>query len=135
MQLRIVNKLIKPGCLQRVFAIFFLLFTSAELMIVDIALPQRCKDELGMLATNGYAHPTTDETDKSFVIAENHSQPESSSEQNCTEEDCFCCCSHIVPASHVTFPPLIDEPQVTEAAIAHLPSSPPHGLFHPPRLS
>lgn len=135
MQLRMINKLIKPGCLQHGFAIFFLLFTFAELTIIDLASPQRCKDELGTLATNGYARPATNETDKPSSIAADHSRQESSPQPTSTEEDCFCCCSHIMPASLVTAPLLVAKSQITEAAIIHLPSSPPNSMFHPPRFS
>lgn len=51
------------------------------------------------------------------------------------DEDCFCCCSHILPGLHFVVAGIVSETLEADPTISSLPTGPPHTLYHPPRLS
>ena len=136
MQSWICHKLMKPGRLRRGIVIFFLIFTFADLTLIDLLSPQSCSDDgFGALAILGELQSDGDCTEKTFIGAADDSHQEKSSEPDCTGEDCFCCCAHVMPAFPAPPQQLEAKSHVTAARLAPLPSSPPDNPFHPPRFS
>lgn len=89
----------RHGRLVRAVAIFFLLFT-----VGDIGLPQYfCGgEEIGGLPLGSVAHASTragdPDTERSAIPASEDSLPGQGSDPAPHEEDCFCCCAHVLPA-------------------------------------
>lgn len=137
MLLRLRMSLMKPRRLHRGIAIFFLIFTFADLSFADILAPQLCEDreELPGLSQAVTSDATSVAPDRVSLTAADSSRTEHPSQPTGIEDDCFCCCSHIIPGSHVTVADLSDHPRPSALQINALPSSPPQDTFHPPRLS
>lgn len=124
--------LVKRSYLGRGVALFFILFTFADLLI-----PQLCKEEMGGRSLP-VASPTSSPNDSdelSFSAASDRSEQEQSKSSEHSDEDCFCCCSHIVPGSRFSVDLLELNSPVRNLADHSLPTSLPNTPFHPPRLS
>jgi hypothetical protein len=135
MLLKPSQNLMRLGRLRRGIAIFLLAMAFFDMAIVDLFFPQLCgDDQVSLIGT--VPVESTEKVADEFAATGNHdSQPDQDSHQSTTDEDCFCCCSHIIPSPHVRVATLNCIPQPVDPAIAYLPSPPPHGPFHPPRLS
>jgi hypothetical protein len=134
--------------LRRGIAIFLLAFAFFDMAIVDTLFPQLCVDVQAShsfsspVEPNKNTEPTKDNKDKKiaaqFWAIGNHDsqqgQDRHPSPADPAVEDCFCCCSHIAPSPHVNVAALNCHPQPHDSAIQSLPSPPPQGTFHPPRL-
>lgn len=121
--------------LPRVFrfvAVFFLLFTA-----VDLTVPQFCSEETGGLpiAKAAQVFSKTDFADELAAVSTSDSQGPVPSDQPSHEEDCFCCCAHVVPGvvhCAAAIADMSSHSQVSKDRL--LPSPPLRGPFHPPRL-
>lgn len=124
--------------LARVLAVFFLLYTGA-----DILLPQYfCGgEELGNVPIHATAAnlPNVTATKSSDVAlyTSQHSRLGQSPEREAPhEEDCFCCCAHVLPS--IGFGNL-DYTEVTNqcahARSDRLLSPPLQSTYHPPRFA
>jgi len=128
----------RHGLLVRVLAIFFLLYTG-----VDIASPQLCSEELlGLLGevqaveltpvNNGSAHSDS----VTIVSALDNSQKDRSSNQPSQDEDCFCCCAHVLPGMMFI---TVSNFNLTSLAVSikhnPLPTPPLQSTYHPPRFA
>jgi hypothetical protein len=139
MLLKSCENLMRLGRLRRGIAIFLIAFAFFDMTVIDMFFPQLCVDE----QTSQSINSSLDATDKSdrkiaddlMVISSHDSQPDQDSHQSSADEDCFCCCSHIIPSRHVNVATLNSPPQPDDAALPSLPSAPPHGTYHPPRHS
>jgi hypothetical protein len=123
---------LKQSYLGRGVALFFILFTFA-----DLSIPQLCCEELnGCSRPNPSLAGSYNQSDELRLSAAS-SQPQQNESKNTEEsdEDCFCCCAHIVPGSHFTLALLELKSPVTNPGDHFLPTSPPDAQFHPPRLS
>jgi hypothetical protein len=135
MLLKSSQSLMRMDRLRRGIAIFLLAMAFFDMAIVDLFFPQLCGDDQVSFLAAGPVESTEKVADE-FAAPGNHdSQPDQDSDQSTTDEDCFCCCSHIIPSPHVSLAALNGPPPPDDPAIASLPSPPPHGPFHPPRLS
>src|SRR5262245_31608485 len=135
MQSRVMPSLMKPGCLRRGIVIFLVAFAFFDMAVVDLLFPQTCGDQ--QLSLSG-ASPvkSNEETAAELKAVNNHdSQPSQDSHQSDADEDCFCCCSHIIPGARLSVATLNDPPRPDDPAVPPLPLAPPHDAFHPPRLS
>lgn len=119
--------------ISRVIAIFFLLFT-----VVDLATPHLCAEEMGLQSVAfAMAIGSTAE------ITINAARSEASSDSHRNEspvpiqgnEDCFCCCSHILPSKSFVVAGILLEPFDIDPLRAFLPTGSPDRHYHPPRLS
>jgi hypothetical protein len=131
----------KPGYLRRGMAILLLAFAFFDLAVIDIIAPQICNDEFSTIAVSAPAQNASEEFDLNATVEaaigaqsslpqqESHSDSSPAS----TDEDCFCCCSHILPGFSFDYMTLNTMPRVDIALIASLPSPPPQDTFHPPR--
>lgn len=127
----------RQGSIHRLIAVLFLLFASAD-MSADIVSPGSCCEELCGLAGLNTAYAATadqapDGIDK--ISAVDDSTHEESSGSIPAEEECFCCCAHILPGLHFAVAELDAEPLTSGLANAILPIAPPQSAYHPPRLS
>jgi hypothetical protein len=129
------QNLMKLDRLRRGMAIFLLAFAFFDMAVVDVFFPQLCGDEHASDSFTSTAKSTEKIADEFAVTRNQDSQPVQDSRQSGTDEDCFCCCSHIIPSPHVSVAALNCPPQPDDPAIPSFPSSSPHGVFHPPRLS
>ena len=135
MLLKLRENLMKQGCLRRGISILLLAFAFFDVAIVDVFFPQLCGDEQVSVSGPGPVKSTKKIADDSVAISNHNSQPGQDSSQSSIDEDCFCCCSHIIPGVCVNVAVLNGAPQPHDPTITSLPSSPPHGAYHPPRLS
>ena len=124
--------LVKESYLGRGVALFFILFT-----FTDLSVPQLCREELGghALPSASLASSNNQSDELSLSVASRQPQQQQSESSEHAYEDCFCCCSHIVPGSHFRVALLELKSPVTNPADLFLPTSPPDTPFHPPRLS
>jgi len=130
--------LMKPGRLRRGIVIFFLIFTGAELVFEDMLGPRACcgagtewsvaGDSIAAserLSAKGLSAPDSIESRSSRP----HTQP------TVIDDDCFCCCSNVIPGVSIIVAVLNDPPQPGALMTTPLPKAPPRDTFHPPRLS
>lgn len=128
----------RHGLLVRVIAIFFLFYTGA-----DIASPQLCSEELLGLSSEVQAAEFTPVNTGSVqsiatvtVSASEKSQKDRSSDQPSQDEDCFCCCAHVLLGMMFVTISNIDL-KSPAASIKHnsLPTPPLQSTYHPPRFA
>ncbi len=121
--------------LTRAVAIFFLLHAGA-----DLALPQYfCAEDFGgraaasstdsiKLAQNGQVASAFDKSDSI--------PSETPSEQVPHEEDCFCCCAHVLPSADLARIELNElRPTQPVSKTDSLPSPPVREMYRPPRIT
>lgn len=124
----------------RGLAVFFLLFAFA-----DMAFPQIfCREELGGLLNIRSAVASKSDTstivkEKSTVAVNDdssHSQPDDPSREVPHEEDCFCCCAHVLTG--ISFQPNVPgamKPLPFALYPDSIPNPPLRGTYHPPRIA
>lgn len=115
--------------------IFFLLYTGA-----DIALPQYfCSEDFGGRVAASSTALTKPAQNKQLASALDKSEvipSEMPSEQLPHEEDCFCCCAHVLPSANLA---RLEVNELTSLLFAHrtdsLPSPPVREMYRPPRIA
>jgi len=123
------------GRLRRGIAIFLLAMAFFDMAIVDVFFPQLCGDDQVSILAPSPAESSEKIADEFAATRNQDQQPAQDSHQSGTDEDCFCCCSHIIPSPHVNVATLNCQPRPEDPEIIPFPSSSPHGVFHPPRLT
>lgn len=120
----------RHGRLVRAVAVFFVLFT-----IADITLPQYfcAGEEIGGLPLASAA--ASDMTGPGADGGTEMPSPSRDSEQVPHEEDCFCCCAHVLAGLAFTAP-ASSELSTTPSDLGpdSLPSPPLPHQYHPPRF-
>jgi hypothetical protein len=133
------QSLLRLDRLRRGIAIFLLAFASFDMAVVDVFFPQICGDEQTLPSLNTSVEAPYTMIEKAAAelasMRGHSSQTGQDSHQSLADEDCFCCCSHIIPSPHINVVALDCLPQLDDPAITSLPLPHPHGPFHPPRLS
>src|SRR5262245_9903706 len=109
MQSKAYRRLIKNGGWRHALAVLMIGISPYALMIVDMFGPQLCNDGLVTLADVAPAQNDAGSFDKNAAVetaisdrgslAQQDSHPDSSPAS--TDEDCFCCCSHVEPGCPV----------------------------------
>jgi|SRR5215510_4243216 len=136
--------MLKPGCFQRCLATFFLIFTFVDIVVIDLLGQRSCSEEaavLPLLSTTSYGSDEIQVNARPGLAAvedDAQNQPASPAEHmpaGTLDEDCFCCCSHLIPGIRVDLAVLNGSPQPGDPAILNLPTSPLRSTFHPPRFS
>lgn len=118
-----------PSRIVRVVAVLFLLYTG-----VEITVPEFCSEASGAISISRAAVATP--TAPSISAVSDHNQKKLPSEQPSSDEDCFCCCAHVVPARGVAVVALSDLMSSFAAPPGtDLPSPPLQSPYHPPRLA
>ncbi len=108
----------------RWLAIFFIAFALADCWFSDY-----CCEEKRIGSLSGARGATNINIDSSDSTNE---QPADSAP---IEEECFCCCTHILPGIHFEAVSLEARLPENDLTNPHLPSPPPQNAFHPPRFS
>ena len=91
----------------RVVAIFFLLWTLADLTVPQVCMADFDAPANGAGASNGAYHQ---------------------------DDDCFCCCSHVMPSSFVLIERLKTVSPAERETDGIVPYRPIGTPFHPPRI-
>lgn len=113
----------------RAIAVLFLFYTA-----VEITVPQFCSEASGVLSISEAARA-------SMILsvlspAADNNQKELPSEQPSSDEDCFCCCAHVVPGRAIAAIAITDlMPSFTVQRKIDLPSPPLQSPYHPPRFA
>lgn len=123
----------RHGRLLRAVAVFFLLYTGA-----DLTLPQYfCGEEVGGMSLTSLIADKTVQRDGAttrLTSAPEAPRPDAPTDQAPHDEDCFCCCVHVLPAlpvtrvggSEIKSPPALRE-------LKSFPTPPLGNTFRPPR--
>ena len=121
--------------LLRVIAMLFLLHSG-----VDMLFPQLCNEEEpfgGNFSSTWLASTNEGEPGNALAIHDSKGFPgDQRSDPQHTDEDCFCCCTHVMP-SPVFASPDDAELVVSRSTVARvfIPSAPSDNPYHPPRLA
>lgn len=116
----------------RCIAILFLLYTA-----IDLADPQMCSEEAISLTTAQVSVARDSFKPTAVAIsADDDSSRNQPAKHESQDEDCFCCCAHIVPGIPFVTPNVLElksafQMQIVTAA----PPSELETLYHPPRFS
>ena len=101
-------------------AVFFIVFAFA-----DLSIPQLCNEEMGGRCLPGISQTIVNDGARDLSLSvdsgESHQQRSKDTEGSC--EECFCCCSHIVPGSHFSVDLFDRAPLVTTSVNRSLPTS------------
>jgi len=135
MFLKSSQSLMRLDRLRRGIAIFLLAMAFFDMAIVDLFFPQLCGDDQVSILGAIPVESSEKIADELAATRNQDPQPVQDSHQSGTDEDCFCCCSHIILSPHISVAALNCPPRPDDPAITPFPSSSPHGVFHPPRLS
>jgi hypothetical protein len=136
--------LMKPGVLRRGIAIFFLIFTFMDIVFIDMLQQGGCSEEATVLPSPSKSPVVSEmfqENETTGLIplqntAQNQpAHPADDEPDGKIDEDCFCCCSHLIPGIRLDISVLNGSPQPGDPAILVIPTSPLRGTFHPPRFS
>lgn len=115
----------------RVIAILFLVYTGA-----DLTVPEFCREEMGIPKFVSSSSSTDTGIGEAYATDTSESrQQDLPSEPTHSDEDCFCCCTHVLPG-HAPAPVGIAELGSLFAGLNTLDvASPPlQGPYHPPRF-
>jgi hypothetical protein len=116
-------------CLYRGTAILLLL------TCVDMLSPQTCAEEFFGFPAAALAKAAAAERDGSSDVAvtSETSHTGENSESGHPEEDCFCCCTHLVVRAHFTFESETPNSALGPPEWLSLLASPSHAPYRPPR--
>lgn len=123
---------LRQSYISRGLVIFFFFFTVA-----DLANPHLCAEEMG-LAAFPFTITESHGADQSITISPKvpaDSRQEKSQAPAHSEEDCFCCCSHILPSQSFVVQSILPESSDTDPIVSTLPTGLPSQHYRPPRLS
>lgn len=119
----------------RAIAILFLLYTGA-----DLFAPQICAEERGLtrIEANDPKAITPDRASYVSSLASDTSNKEHNQvpDQQQRDEDCFCCCAHVIPGSVFhggSISEIVSISLPTKQAL--IPLQLPKVYFHPPRFA
>jgi len=132
---KLYENLMKQGRLRCGIAVFLLAFAYFDVAIIGVFFPQLCGDEQASVSFASPVKSTKKNADGLMAISNHGSQPSQDLSPPTIDEDCFCCCSHIIPGVCIDVAVLNGSSQPPDPTNTALPSSPPHDTFHPPRLS
>ena len=126
-----VSRTVMTARVVRAIAILFLVYTGA-----DLTVPQFCGEEMGIPTFVEASVSTGTRSQQAFVTDASESRQDPPSERSHSEEDCFCCCVHVLP-SHVAPPVTARQLNSRFLALKELDvASPPlKGPYHPSRFA
>jgi hypothetical protein len=127
---------LRKGRLLRAVALLFLIHTG-----VDLFFPELCTEEpfsAGLTQSLALPSPANSKERSPAVTGapSGESKDEQRSDPQHRDEDCFCCCAHVMPS------PLFVTPDNAELVLmvskdqnTSIPAAPPHNPYHPPRFA
>ena len=117
--------------LWRVIAMLFLLHSG-----VDMLFPQLCNEESFGGSFNRTWLVATNESEPLVVDSSREFPDDQRSNPQHRDEDCFCCCTHVMPSA-VFASPDDAEPIISKSTGPRIfiPSAPADNPYHPPRFA
>lgn len=111
-------------------ALFFVAFTLGEM-----TSPEACAEDLLGLPHELFAAAASDGTAEQVVDRESWPAPADESDERAPDEDCFCCCPHLIVRPHfsLVLDPVGREP--LKPTHVRLPAGLDPPCFHPPRVA
>ena len=105
-------------------------------LCTDSVSPQQCCEWMDNLAVSESSSTVSAAEGPvvAAIVASTDSNQETSLPSN-DEEDCFCCCGHMLPAINFNAPLVQVQASPALPTTTFLPAPPPQKKFHPPRLS
>lgn len=127
---RIPKKVTSPHVV-RVIAILFLVFTGA-----DLTVPEFCSEEIGLPKFVQATSSTGLGSKAAFATDPGESEQDPPSKPTHSDEDCFCCCTHVLPG-HATAPVAIPQmrSRFTNLRMIEVRSPALKSPYHPPRFA
>lgn len=124
-----IPKKVMTARVVRVIAILFLVYTGA-----DLTVPEFCAEEMGIAPFAQATSSTGIGSSPAFVTDASEPRQDPPSEPTHSDEDCFCCCAHVLPG-HTTAPVAVAELSSDVAALKKIDVASPllQGPYHPPR--
>jgi hypothetical protein len=135
MQSRLYHRLIRRIRWRHLAAFLLLGIASFDITVIDMISPQLCGDEASAIPVENADGKSDQNVAVKATIIDQDSLPQQDSSETSTEDECFCCCSHVLPRPVVNHVTLNKMPRINIALIETLPSPPPQDTFHPPRLA
>lgn len=119
---------------QRNVSLVLLLLCCYDLAVADVLFPGSCERE-GAMILGVSASAAADQQGLARIDDVAPEPQEAPADSTPIEDDCFCCCAHIVPAESYNVPPLLFHPSSIESYPGNIPATPVAELFRPPRLA
>lgn len=132
MPMKLGQNLLRSRRLRRSLAVLLLAFAIFDLAIVDTLFPQLCNDEY---LSSPSIKSTEAAINESVAIMNRDSRSSRHSLPSSTDEDCFCCCSHIVLGYAVDAVASSAPPSVIIPIDGFLPTAPVQATYRPPRFA
>ncbi len=121
---------------RRAIALLLLSLSLVDLAVIDLFAPELCEGArvmapLAQTATNvsGIQSSAQQIATVSGIPLPNSSVPLP------LEEDCFCCCAHVLPSAYFKLPALPVPADRAASLSVFLPTAPPSAMFRPPRFA
>ena len=122
---------LRKGRLVRAIALLFLFHTG-----VDLLFPQLCSEEPVNMAVNQSVprEAVNDETSALVAVSMPNDSGEDQPSDPPRDEDCFCCCTHVMASPGFVNPgnAELKLPTSSQQDLSVL-SAPPNNPYHPPR--
>lgn len=120
---------------QRTISLVLLTLCFFDLAIADVLMPGACERESEILSVLVALSPSSALDQNAAALMPTGQHHQAPSEEEALEEDCICCCAHLVPVAVYKYaqPSLPTTRLVSDPPL--IPSAPSVGLFRPPRLS
>jgi len=126
----------KRGYIHRWLAVVLLVYASADIY-QDSVSPQQCCEWMDNLSVSECVSgvPSAGVSNIALPVIAPGESREDSSVPSDSEEDCFCCCGHMLSAIHYSAPAVEVRSCPANLTKTLLPAAPPEKKSHPPRLS
>jgi hypothetical protein len=128
-----INKF-RKGRLVQAVALLFLFHTA-----VDLLAPQFCSEEpINMSVNQHFSTPEESVIEQTppFIAAMPGESDEEPTPVPCQDEDCFCCCTHVMASFGFVNPAKADLKLLSDTQRdLSIPSAPPNNPYHPPRFA
>lgn len=118
---------------QRNVSLVLLLLCGYDLAVADVLFPGSCEREGARIL--GVSISAADQQGLAAIGDVAPEPQEAPADSTPIEDDCFCCCAHLVPAESYNVPPLWFQPPSIKSHPGNIPATPVAELFRPPRLA
>src|SRR5687768_14352676 len=129
MRLKQCHRLIKNVKWRQAMAVLLVGIALFDLTVVDMISPQLCESGSDVIAGISPAKRADARSGRNTavkaIMTHQDSLPQEDSSPASTEEDCFCCCSHVLPVYSINQVTMDTMPRIDLPSIDTLPSAPP----------
>lgn len=124
---------LRSRSLHRALAVLLLTLATFDLGVADIFFTDSCNNDTAFLSVASDDLAVSPAALMSS-LADNDSHHDSDADRCCKGEDCFCCCSHVLPRYPAGDIALLNQGSVRLSEI-NLPSAPSRITYRPPRTA